>query len=228
MYKRYRFSSGFTIVELLVVIAVIGILVGIVTLGYSAYTKNAQQSKVTTVVRTYQDALNGVIFEKDLSPSQEAVGGLNFACLFSNTSACCYAGIPPPQQMVCGNNTELNGLGYNTLATYNTIKKYLPSNPPKLPKISSAGFEACGAIVARDSPCDTQDVGYIPIVQGGTGTSKGVLSYYLPVNFDCGVPDVLTYTYAPTGDFLKPTTDKYTRRVTATSPQFTECLVAIK
>lgn len=71
-------DGGFTLVELIVVIAILGILAGVGTVGYSGYIKNAnKKADVTTIKglnRTFQTAGNSYAYE--LTSEQASAEGL--------------------------------------------------------------------------------------------------------------------------------------------------------
>jgi len=52
--KKIERKSGFTIVELLIVVVVIGILAAIVIVAYSGITKSAQQTAITAELRQWE------------------------------------------------------------------------------------------------------------------------------------------------------------------------------
>lgn len=225
MHNR-RSHAGFTIVELLIVIVVISILVAIVTIGYSAYQDNAKKTQIATAVRTYQDAVTGVAFEKDYAPGQD--GTTAASCISSNTSTCCLYG-GSGNAIACAKNSEF-GAGADTSGSYNKIKKYIPNNPPKLPRFGKQVWPSCGTgPVTQTNPCDTQEFAFVQYYLGSGGTTespKGNIVYYLPPNIDCQSPDVMIFTTSPNA--IKYTSSPYTRRVTSGSTPFTECVVGIR
>ncbi len=238
MYNRLRSHTGFTIVELLVVIVVISILVTIVTLGYNAYQNNAKRSQIASTIQAYQSAINGITFEKDKSPIQSAVanGTQNtaIACISGSNAACCFGNFQTPGNtaMTCASNSELDGYGYQSSNLYNSIKKYLPNKPPKMPSFSTTDFPVCGPVSLQQTPCSIQEVEYQhsgDFISSGvqTGDSpKGILTYYLPIAYDCESPDTLSYVGSPAQ--LRYQNAKFTRKITSTTPQYTVCIVGIR
>lgn len=63
MYSWRNLSSGFTIVELLVVIVVIAILVAVTTVGYTNIQRGAFNAQTATAIRQYKTAL--MLYESD-------------------------------------------------------------------------------------------------------------------------------------------------------------------
>jgi len=56
-FQRYRRSIGFTFVEILIVIVVLGILATIVTVSYNGVTKKSRNTQTGVVIQKYVDAL---------------------------------------------------------------------------------------------------------------------------------------------------------------------------
>ncbi len=231
MLKLSSFK-GFTIVELLIVIVIISILATISVLGYVTYQKNAQRSQIAATVKAYQHAINSTAFENDATPAQTNVSSQVVACASSNDSTCCLSGLISTN-VVCAKNSEFSNFGYPSTDIYNTIKKHLPANSLKLPKLGNTTLPACGEASGSTSPCNTQEIGYLATVAPVSGgvmidpqSPKGVLNYFLPVDFDCGSSDVMTYTINP-GKY-EFTDAKFSRRVTTGATPFTECVVGIR
>lgn len=68
-------KKGFTLVELIVVIAIIAILASVSVVGYSAFIKNANQSKVDQELAQVEnilmaEAIEGIVISKDVSEGE--------------------------------------------------------------------------------------------------------------------------------------------------------------
>ncbi len=218
MHKRFT-TSGFTLVELLIVISVIAVLVGLAVTGYAAYIKNARQSQIAATVSAYQQALEGATFEDDAQPELAA-------CLGKDPAGPCCLPYASSTNWVCGNNFNS---GYpQTAASHAKIKKYVPSDAPSLPDLKLS-LSPCPASISlsQASPCDTkQDITYYQ----STPTPDGpipTLTYYLPSDYDCVSPLTLQFN---SGTFMWSKQDgtKFSRRVTSGPQPYTECVVALK
>ncbi len=150
-HKRFH-RSGFTIVELLVVITIIGILLTLSFFGYGAYRQNAKNAQTATSVDAYQNAFTSMTHERNLFENKTASF---YACLSTTNDAnpCCYTNHASGGLVyyACTNNTTIGdfssidvGLSFTASQVSAWTKKYLPSSlPPKLPV--SSGAAACTA-----------------------------------------------------------------------------------
>lgn len=81
--KKFASKSGFTLVELIVVIAILGILAGIAVPAYSGYIKKAQEAKAYSELSIIQTAAQTVAVENNTvvkTMSVAADGALTVTC----------------------------------------------------------------------------------------------------------------------------------------------------
>lgn len=108
--KRLTMSNkgGFTIVELLIVIVIIGVLAALVIVAYNGVQQRAENSKVAAAVQAYKKALLQYATDKNSYPI--ASGG---ACLGEGYPSGCYGG--QYSEVVAFNNLLRPYLGNGTL-----------------------------------------------------------------------------------------------------------------
>ena len=63
MKKFFKKTEGFTLVELIVVIAILGILAGVGTVGYSGYVKKANMAADEMLISDIKNALSLAIYD---------------------------------------------------------------------------------------------------------------------------------------------------------------------
>lgn len=101
-FLHFKPRSGFTIVELLVVIVVIGVLVSIVTVAYSGVQQKAYNTKVVAGVNTYIKVFQQY---KTVKGSYPALDG----CLGSNyPNNACWSLNPDGTSAIFGVNSALD------------------------------------------------------------------------------------------------------------------------
>ena len=85
--KLDKRTKGFTLVELVVVIAILGILAGIAIPRFMEATKSARGSKIVADMRTIESAVNIYYVKYGAYPSEEQTGNgpnTNFSTLINN------------------------------------------------------------------------------------------------------------------------------------------------
>jgi prepilin-type N-terminal cleavage/methylation domain-containing protein len=103
-------QAGFTIVELLIVIVVIGILAAIVIVAYSGVQNRANNSQIVTLVRAYAAAVSSYNTDKGFYPA---------------TTSCLGTGYPGGTCHADGGAYSENNGNFNTVL----LKDYLPQPP---------------------------------------------------------------------------------------------------
>ncbi len=106
-----RYKSGFTIVELLIVIVVIGILAAITIVAYNGIQQRANNASIISAAKNAIGIINGYVAANSSYPATSS------GCL-TLTSGCVINGT------VFGSNTTLN----NSLATLGTVPNSIPQN----------------------------------------------------------------------------------------------------
>ena len=67
MKKFWKKTEGFTLVELVVVIAILGILAGVGTVGYSGYVKKANMAADQTMIRDIANAVELANYSQNIA-----------------------------------------------------------------------------------------------------------------------------------------------------------------
>ena len=157
----HKTKSGFTIVELLIVIVVIGILAAITIVAYNGIQQRAHNSQTASAVKQYYQALMAYRVDHDTYPIQASAclgtGYPNDRCWQENSSA--------------PSNTVLN----NALKTY--MGDNLPNPSVKMVNIGTNYNFYRGGILYQYVPSRTLD----------GQPSPYALSYYLQGDVKCPV-----------------------------------------
>lgn len=236
MHKLFDNRSGFTIVELLVVVSIIGVISALVVVSYSVYRKNAENAQAATDISAYQSAVSTTVNENGFVATGFAV--LN-ACISSTSDAsvCCFLSDVNGSGTItytCSNNTTIgNFSGYTVAYTASTVsswvRTYLKNLPPSLPANSKvAACATPGATYVTTLACSTREVGLVVYIMSD-GSIKSFLHYYLPSTIDCQSSNVATVSTS-SGGMLGISYDgaKYTARITTGATPFTFCVVGIQ
>ena len=136
-------TSGFTIVELLIVIVVIGILAAIVIVAYSGAQSRARNSQIKSGVVTYQKALNLYATLNNSYPSSSGCLGANYP---SNN---CWVGP--------SGNYSVNATLDTNLATVISTKPSLSTNVLQI----TASDQRLGALYRYTSAADIKIIYYL-------------------------------------------------------------------
>ena len=146
MHKRFK-SRGFTIVELLVVIVVIGILAAITTVGFNGVTSRAYNAQIQVGVRSYLQTLlayttvNGAY---PPVPSEETMGADDRICLGTG-----YSGGTCGDSQYVSNEYEPFNTALRTIATLPTVSTESVNMPYYTPEPADPVHTFTGAVFIR-------------------------------------------------------------------------------
>lgn len=133
--------SGFTIVELLIVIVVIGVLAAITVVAFNGIQARSRNAAITSVIGSYVKALK--LYESEEGAMPEAgVATDVYRCVGEGYGSGCGT-ISGPTGCGLGNVTNASSLSFNT-----SLRKYF-GNTSAVPRVNETGLEcSTGGIVA--------------------------------------------------------------------------------
>lgn len=217
-HRRFNLSGGFTVIEVLTIMSVIGILVSISYVGYTAYITNTLKSQISTTADAYQKSLKGYALEKNSFPKYPS-------CL-PNGSKCCTSIAVAPTTVYCGNDAEA---GWNTNSQAANVSKYINSNAPNMPKFRE--FIDCTTGLMTNGPCNATSsistgIAYIYNTPGALYTSsdtsaKGFLVYYVGPTYNCEANNVMTFA---AGNLSFNSSATYSRSTST----YRECILGLR
>ncbi|MCX6721502.1 MAG: prepilin-type N-terminal cleavage/methylation domain-containing protein [Candidatus Staskawiczbacteria bacterium] len=170
-------QKGFTIIELIVVIAIIAVLAAIVMINVSGYIAKARNVKRISDVGNYVKALNMYYADKGHFPNND------------NSIGCCLGkGMSSDVLSACGNlpdhsNVKCDTLGFSTPANENDLTEYYASpvdTPFSVLSVKFAGYNYTaidkGGGTCHSAP-DCQNFILVYVLQGsnqacGNGASE--------------------------------------------------------
>lgn len=121
MFSKFSLKQGFTIVELLIVIVVIGILAAITVVAFNGIQQRAQNNQTVSAVAAWVKALNSYRIDNGAYPPQWACMGSGYKYGPSGTDE---TGVAQCRQ-------DAAGAGRLEMATFNTaMQPYVKANPP--------------------------------------------------------------------------------------------------
>lgn len=219
-------QKGFTIIEIIVTITVLGILATIVVIGYSGYRENVEKAQIAATADAYSKSIKGYALEHRFFPKYST-------CLPAGAKCCTSLDSDLPA-VYCANNVEIDG-SHNWAMDDTDVKitKYINGNPPTLPVVS--GFPDCvTGFMEVNAPCKPTaslpnvGIAFLTNQPGGKYTSnepslenKGFLIYYVSPKMPCGSKDIMTYA---SGNLSFNSSATYTRQTSV----YRECIIGLK
>lgn len=206
MITREKNKAGFTIVELLIVIVVIGILAAMVIVAFNGIQTRAKNTQRTTAASSWLKTIALYTAQHGAFPSG-----------FSNNHICLGTGYPTDLDGVT-TDEDCNGSGnvkHPLAATNNALKEF--SSLPSFPADKMETGASIGTVVGISvRSYDTLD----PSTPEAKIRYPMLIYYLYGNNADCGVTGVVSQV---TGGYSSTANVRYTSNVGA----FTHCVVMI-
>lgn len=224
-HKRFP-QKGFTLVEMLVILCVIGIIASIATVGYSSYKQNVIKTQISTSADAYTKSVKTYALEYNSFP--------RYSTCLPTGAKCCASNDTDLPSVYCATNTE--AAGSHNWATDNLdakLTKYINNQAPSFPVVSTfpncvAGFMDVGSPCKATSTITNVGPAYISNQPGSKYTSdapsvsgKGFLIYYVGPTYTCGSSDIMTLS----GNKLVFNSSATYTRSTA---NYRECIIGIR
>ncbi len=175
MFGRAK-TRGFTIVELLIVIVIIGILAALIIVTYSGIQQRANNAQTILALEdTIKAAQNYAQYNRKYPEDDANPGTLAMACIGDSYDGNKCLDVSSGSPGACNGTLSMVSASWFT----NSIKTMISKSPmPSKQKISCNGRDIVGAIYAANF--------------GSAGTS--VILYYLAGDVSCSAPSGLTAT----------------------------------
>lgn len=180
-YSMIKSKSGFTIVELLIVIVVIGILAAIAIVAYNGVQIRARNTQQISVAKTYVSAFGAYVAANGAYPG---TSGQSRYCIGIDVSACTTAPV----------NTW-----YRDTILENNLKTLISATPAANPSSPLASSPKMGYIPQTDVTLDGVATPFIifTVESPGVCSISGLASGTWP-NFSSAAP-AQGYTFVDTG-----------------------------
>lgn len=171
-------GSGFTIVELLVVVVVIAILAAITIVSYNGITQQAQNTQLLGKVDSYTKAIQLYKIQNGTYPSIDSseTDTVGYACVGSPAS---FPGDGTYQANQCYKSTTLNiKASAGLVSQLRTVVSNLPD--AALPSVSNNdnSISIRGILYASASPNATAGLQYV--INGDQNCARGTKAYNIP------------------------------------------------
>lgn len=164
---KMRQKAGFTIVELVVVVAVIGILAAISVVTYNGIVNRAYESKAVAIVKDYETALKVYRARHGNYPDYAGSGG-GWVCLGTTSQYPARDGFAAGECEKYGSNSIRTD--DNFMAALNTVMGHPVSG--ELPTVTYSGGKARGVMFINDEVHNDSSIDYYS--KGSQGCPRGV------------------------------------------------------
>ncbi len=228
MIKHKHFlPKGFTIVEMLVILSIIGILATILILGYAGYREKVYQTQIITTVDAYSKSLKAYALEYRSYPKESF-------CVPSGAK-CCASHNFDPTSVWCASSAQAVGDHNWQTGADAKVSKYVTNDAPSFPVVASFPDCTSGIMIGPCKPTSSIPAASIAYMSNVTGTpnsnytstepsvkGKGFLIYYIDKKYTCGSKNVMTLT--PGQDLVFNSSATYTREAST----YRECIVGLR
>lgn len=147
-----REENGFTLIELMIVIAIIGILAAVAIPQYGAYTKRAKFAEVISATGPFKNSVSECVFDRNLANivgCGNGEGGVPGPIIINNNpnSNIATVTVATNGEITAVGGVEISGLDYKITPIYDRVNGSLrwQVNPTStcLPNRNAGGLELC-------------------------------------------------------------------------------------
>lgn len=179
-------QKGFTIVELLIVVVIIGILAALIIVSYNGIQERANSTKTIATARAFIKGLNALYIDTGVVPQGSTTTGGGYGTCIAPVSA--VSGGTCPSSDGWWGPTAWDSTLNQQILTYSGVKNF------ELGKWCN------------------NPIGSMWYHSNFYGDNRAVLTYCVGPNTDCGMPGVLSYPWDNMSLNNAPYTDRNTTR----------------